>query len=376
MAASGNTGHSIRCANIGRLPSWMTQLTGRRSQRVTSMPKVANPNAFIFDMPTGIQAVKDHQVFMRENSHMALKFPIPELQYYFHPVFPGEQATIQAESHNFKSGWIDFWASYAARTLPGDKRSVIIKINTEDAVESLVLSELAKHGAGNLDELSEGRISDPERYITAEVEAGSLPIIHIGESLGMDDSNASQLYLSNIARLIDMVRKDYFAEQVEIAAIFVDYIQALPIDPEVKKSNIEQTRRLQVMQDENRVRRMAKYFKCPVVVAAQSREMDRGKSNKLYMPGFFDIQETTFVSQHTDRLAAIALPKMNGRIGELIEYGGVTFTVAENQLWIKCEKQKRYKNVGASFPLLIGDDGNVSLDAAIWALITRMERRQ
>jgi hypothetical protein len=340
------------------------------------MPNVANPNAFIFDMPKGIQAVKDHQEFMRTNSHMALKFPIPELQYYFHPVFPGEQQTIQAESHNFKSGFIDFWASYAAQTLPQDKRAVIIKINTEDAVESLVLSELAKHGAGNLDDLSEGRVNDIEKYVSAEIEAGALPIIHIGESLGMDDSNASMLYLSNIARLIDVVRTDYFAEPVEIAAIFVDYIQALPIDPEVKKSSIEQTRRLQVMQDENRIRRMAKYFKCPVVVAAQSRELERGKANRLYMPGFFDIQETTFVSQHTDRLSAIALPKMNGRIGELIEYGGVTFTIAENQMWIKCEKQKRYKNVGASFPLLIGDDGNVGLDGKIWEQIMRRESKK
>ena len=339
------------------------------------MRNIANPKAFIFDMPAGINAIHTHQAYMRNNQHMALQFPIPELQYYFHPLFPGEQSTIQAESHNFKSGFIDFWASYAASTLPADKRVVIIKINTEDAIESLVLSELVKHGAGNLDELSEGKIVDMEQYLSAEVRTGCLPIIHIGESLGMEDSNAGQLYLSNIAKLIDLVRHDYFAEQTEIAAIFVDYIQALPIDPEVKKSNVEQTRRLQVMQDENRLRRMAKYFTCPVVVAAQSREMERGKANKLYMPGFFDVQETTFVSQHTDRLAAIALPKMNGRIGELIEYGGVTFEIANNQMWIKCEKQKRYKNVGASFPLIIEDNGNVNLDVKLWGQIQRMERK-
>lgn len=337
------------------------------------MAKVANPNAFIFDMPTGIQAVKDHQAFMRENSHLALKFPIPELQHYFHPVYPGEQFTLVAESHNFKSGWMDYWASFAAQTMPQDRRAVIIKINTEDAIESLVLSELSRNQAGDLDALSEGRIDDLEKYVSAEVVAGALPIVHIGESLGMDDSNANQLYLSNIARLIDVVRTDYFAEPVEIAAIFVDYIQALPFDPELKGNNIEQTRRLQVMQDENRIRRMAKYFRCPVVVAAQSRELKHG-DNKLCMPAFYDIQETTYVSQHTDRLAAIALPKMSGRVGDIIEYGGVTSTITENQLWIKCLKQKRYKNVGASFPLLIGNDGNVVLDTKTWNQITRMEQ--
>ena len=337
------------------------------------MPNL-KPKDFIFDMPRGMQAVKAHQEFMRRNEHMALAFPIPELQYYFHPVFPGEQCVIQAESHNFKTGFMDFWASYAAQSLPQNGKSVIIKINTEDAIESLVLGELARHNAGDLDGLSEGRIDDPEQYIRAEVEAGSLPIVHIGESLGMDDSNAAQLYLSNIIRLIDFTRKEYFAEPVQIAAIFVDYIQALPFDPEVKRANVEQTRRLQVMSDEDRLRRAAKYFSCPVIVAAQSRELPL-KENKLKMPSFYDVQETTYVPQHTDRLYAIAMPKMSGRVGDLMEYGGQTFTVKENQIWIKAEKQKRYKNVGASFPLVINDNSTVSLDTDIWTRIQRMERR-
>lgn len=341
---------------------------------------MANPNVldspkkYIYDMPSGMQAVEEHQDFMRRNEHMALKFPVPELQYYFHPVFPGEQATIVAESHNFKTGFIDFWASYAARTLPEDGKSIVIKINTEDAIESLVLGELSRHGAGELDKLSEGTIENQERYIQAKADAGSLPIVHIGESLGMDDSNAAQLYLSNVIRLIDFARKSYFAQEMQVAAIFIDYIQALPFDPEVKRAQVEQTRRLQVMQDEDRIRRAAKYFSCPVVVAAQSRELDK-KDNKLRMPSFYDVQETTYVSQHTDRMYAIAMPKMSGRMGDLMEYGNLTTTVTENGLWIKALKQKRYKNVGASFPLIVTEAGNVELDQKTWAQICRMEKR-
>jgi hypothetical protein len=340
----------------------------------TSMPNKSaldTPEKFIYDMPSGIAAVKDHQEFMRRNQHMALKFPIPELQYYFHPVYPGEQATIQAESHNFKTGFVDFWASYAARTLPAERTSVIIKINTEDAIESLVLGELARHDAGNLDDLSEGRITDLEKYVQAEVSAGALPIVHIGESLGMDDSNAAQLYLSNVIRLIDHTRKNFFAEPVQIAAIFVDYIQALPYDPEIRRASIEQTRRLQVMQDEDRLRRAAKYFSCPVIVAAQSRELPR-KENKLSMPGFYDVQETTYVPQHTDRLYSIAMPKMSGKVGDLMDYGNVTFSVTENGLWIKAHKQKRYKNVGASFPLIVRENGTVALDEDLWNRIMKV----
>lgn len=334
------------------------------------MPKPIELSKFVFDMPAGMQSVESHQDFMRENAHMALKFPIPELRYYFHPVFPGEQATIFAESHNFKSGFIDFWMSYAARTLPAEK-AIIIKINTEDSIESMILSELARNGAGNIDDMTEGIIKDADRYIQVKTEAGKLPIVHIGESLEMDDASAAQLYLSNIIRLIDFARKEYFAEEMQVAAIGLDYIQALAFDPEFAGSkDIEKTRRAQVIQDETRIRRAAKYFKCPVIMAAQARELDR-RENKLNMPGYYQVQESTFISQRTDRLYSLAMPKMSGRVGDLMEYGGLTFTVAENQLWIKSHKQKRYKNTGGSFPLLIDEYGNVELDAALWERITR-----
>ena len=128
------------------------------------------------------------------------------------------------------------------------------------------------------------------------------------------------------------------------------------------------------MRDEDRIRRMAKYFTCPVIVAAQARELKHG-DKQLAMPTFYDVQETTYVSQHTDRLYAIALPKMSGRIGEFIDYGNAQIMVGENQLWIKCEKQKRYKDVGSSFPLLIQDNGNVILDSKLFDQIKRLERK-
>jgi hypothetical protein len=108
-------------------------------------------------------------------------------------------------------------------------------------------------------------------------------------------------------------------------------------------------------------------------MAAQARELER-RENKLTMPGFYQVQESTFISQRTDRLYSLAMPKMSGRVGDLMEYGGLSFTVEENQLWIKCHKQKRYKNTGGSFPLKVDEFGNVSLDTALWDKITRARR--
>jgi hypothetical protein len=327
-----------------------------------------NPQAFVFDMPKGMAAVRDNQTFMAENAHLALQFPIPELRWYFHPSYPGKQTTIQAQSHHGKTNFIDYWAHQAAQELAeSGRKGIIIKINTEDSVEMQISAELAKGGAGTVDDLQTGIIRNPEQYIKVETAVGSLPIVFIGESMGMDDGNAAELYMSNIARLIDFSRKEYFAEEMPIAGIFLDYIHAMPYDPEIKaRTNIEATRRTQIMEDENRIRRAAKYFSCPVIVNAQSKQDEALSTNGQMMkiPGFWDIQETSYISQHTDFLYSLWFPKMHYPVGSTQSHRDLPWSlkVKDNQMWVKVVKHKGYKNVGQSFPILLDEYGNMQLD--------------
>jgi hypothetical protein len=339
------------------------------------MVEKINPKSLVFDMVDGMRAVRNHQEFMADNKHLALQFPIPELRNYFHPSYPGKQTTIQAQSHHGKTTFIDYWAHQAAKELfDSQRRGVIIKINTEDAIELQMSAELARGGAGKLDDLQVGIIEDPEKYIRVEVEMGCLPIIHIGESLGMDDESAASLHMSNIARLIDFVHKEYFDTEMPIAAIFVDYIQALPFDPEIKSSR-EDTRRLQVISDENRLRRAAKYFYCPVIVAAQSKQDLSTSSNLLKIPNFWDIQETSYISQHTDFMYSLWFPKMNYPIGSTQNSKDIKWSlkIKNDQMWIKCLKHKGYKNTGSIFPILLDEYGNMTLDKETRDYICKME---
>ena len=254
---------------------------------------------------------------------------------------------------------------------------MIVKVNTEDAIEMLVTAELAKGGAGNLDDLQVGIIANPDKYLEVETAIGSLPIIHIGESLGMDDNVAAELHLSNIARLIEFTRKEYFAEEMPIVAIFVDYIQALPLDPEIK-TTIENTRRIQVISDENRLRRAAKYFYCPVIVAAQSKQdADMSTSKQfLRLPAFWDIQEASYVAQHTDFMYSLWFPKMHYPLDSTQNDRNYRWSlkVKDNQMWIKSLKHKGYKNTGSSFPLLLDEFGNMKLDQETLDYIQKIEK--
>ena len=337
-----------------------------------------NPSAFVFDAPTGIERARQNRKEMQENAHLALKFPIEELRYYFHPTMPGKVTVVQAQSHHFKTELLNYWATQAGKELSNEnRRGAIIQINVEDAIEGLVEADIARQGGGNLQDISTGVIKDAEEFLRAETIVGSLPIVHIGESMGMDDSNAAMLYLSNIFKLIDYVRMDHFSEYTPIAGIFIDYIQALPLDPEHKTNrNMQETRRSQVMHDMDRIKHASKYFECPVVVAAQSKSNEDLSSNRkaIKLPDYWDVQETSYVPQRADFMYSLWMEKMHYSPGTMI--GGkddaFNYVCADNRLWIKSLKHKKYRNVGQSFPLRVDENSNLSFDKILFDHIKKM----
>lgn len=336
--------------------------------------------AFVFDAPTGIERSRENRKDMQENAHLALKFPVEDLRYYFHPTMPGKVTVVQAQSHNFKTEFLNYWADTAAKELANEtRRGVIIKINVEDAVEGLVEADIARQGGGNLDDISMGVIKDEAEFIRAETLVGQLPIVYIGESLGMDDSNAALLYLSNIFRLIDYVRNKHFAEPTPIAGIFIDYIQALPLDPEHRTNrNMQETRRSQVMKDMDRIKQAAKYFSCPVVLAAQSKQDDDlSTANKaMKIPGYWDVQESSYVPQRADFMYSLWIEKQHYHPGAMI--GGkddpFNYPCSDKRLWVKSLKHKKYRNVGQAFPFMISETGNLTYDKDLHSKIQKLEK--
>lgn len=344
-------------------------------------------NDFVFDSQDGIRKSRIERENMRQNKHLALQFPIPELRHYFHPTFPGRWTLVHAQSHNFKTEWVNFWAKTASLELSDamntdeQRRGVIIKISVEDAVEGLIESEIASFGGGELQDIAQGIVKDPEKFIRAETHVGGLPIVHIGESLGMDDSNASLLSLSNIEKLIDYVRKDHFGQDTPIAGIFADYLQAFPMDSTTGSGKMIDTRTLQINRDVDTFRRICKRFFAPGVMVAQSSPDDSMSTagDSIKIPGFWDIHWSKYPAQRADFMYSLWMPKMHYPVGQWVdshknkEHSRWNFCVTKNGLWIKAHKHKKFPNVGAAFPLTVSKEGNVSLDKELFDRITRME---
>lgn len=312
----------------------------------------------VFTPPQTAQLGVRHVENAINTKDRAVPLHIDGVSDYFDSVLPGEIVAVQAQTHNYKSGFIDSWESYLARHLyenrPGE---IIIHADFETVVEHQSAREMAKVISIPMSDLNRGNVPDTGSVKAASGAISGVPIYRIGASLGPNSVEFNDLYLSNVLRAIryiksdiDDPRKRLHDEPRQIAAIFLDYLQAFPFDPEVKRSGFEKARRLQVRSDVYRIRSAAAKLECPIIVALQARQDLKGApSQDFYVPGRYDGKETSDIGERFDRIISLWMPKTTKHIGELVEYKDIAFTVTENLLWLKVNKQRGGLPSGRSF---------------------------
>jgi replicative DNA helicase len=255
---------------------------------------------------------------------------------------PGELCAVQAQTSNYKSGFINMWEHSLAHHLNEQERAdeVIIHVDTESTIEGLAVQEIARGSDHTIADLSRGNVQDWSKVIKAAGKIASVNIYRIGAALGRDDM--PDLYLSNIYRAIRYMTDGHLIERkLTPACIFVDYLQALPIDMEVKTANKKDQRRLQVRDDVYRLRRMANYFRCPVVVGVQAKQNLSGHAGpNMRIPGTYDGEETSAIAQRFDRVISMWMPKTTHTVGEQLMHRSISFDVEEDVIWIKINKQR------------------------------------
>lgn len=287
----------------------------------------------------GVEHVRE----MEKSKHRAMPLDIDRVGEYLAPLMPGELCGVQAQTHNYKSGFLNAWEHSLARYLnrQGRTEEVIIHIDTENTIEALALLEIARGSEHSVADLSRGNVRDWGKVIQAAGKIAGVNIYRIGGALGRDDM--PELYLSNIYRAIKyLLSGELLGRELTAACIFVDYLQALPIDPEVRRgAELTSQRRLQVREDVYRLRRMAAYFRCPVVVAIQAKQNMTGHGGaSMMIPGTYDGEETSSIAQRFDRLVSLWMPKTTHTVGEHIQHRGFSFEVSEEAIWVKVNKQR------------------------------------
>ena len=298
----------------------------------------------------GIQAVQA----ARDNATRGLGINIAEIRDYFAPVMPGQLCAIIAQTSHYKSGFLHFLEHQAAKQLVAEGREdeILIHVSVEESVEEQAFLEFARQSREDAGKLARGEVQDWDRLMEAAIVVGNIPIYRIGDSLARAE-DMPNLYMSNMIRSIKTLVEDIFDWQPQVAGLFFDYLQAFPIDPEIKQANSDQRRRLQVRQDIYRLRQAAAYFKCPVYVAVQAKQHLDGAKPPIMLPGIYDGEESSSIAQRCDRIIGLWMPKMTHPIGERIEKGSFNFTVEENQLWVKVLKQRGGLPSGKSWACIV-----------------------
>jgi len=283
----------------------------------------------------GLESVKA----IKEDTSRSLKIGIPSIDKYFAPLLPGQVCAVIAQTSQYKSGFLHFVEHVNARQIQDEGREeILIHVSVEETIEEQSYLEFARLSHEDPGKLAVGDVQDWGKLESASYKVAGIPIYRVGDSLARPGLE-HELYLTNLIRAVRYIQENM---SVTIAGLYFDYLQAFPIDPEIKGQSHDQQRRLQVRSDIYRLKQAANYFKCPVWVAVQAKQhLDGAPSQNFQMPGIYDGEESSSIAQRVDRIVQLWMPKMTNPVGSTVKISNdLQFTVSENLLFLKVGKQR------------------------------------
>lgn len=286
-----------------------------------------------------------------------IKGTTPAVKDYFAPLLPWEICAVQAQTSNGKTYFTNWWERKIVKQLREQKRDeIIIHVSLEESIEAMAFSEYGRILKQNPADFARGKFTDWGKMMWAKKEIDGIPVWRIGESAKMSE-DAPEFTLSNIYRsIVELLDGKITGEKFKAAVVIVDYLQALPIDPETKKqAKGEDQRRLQVANDVFRLRKMTTHLQCPVIVPLQAKQELKGNNHPYQIPGTYDGMETSAIATRFDRIISLWMPKTTHLIGSTISSKdkSVNFQCKENQVFMKVNKQRGGLPAGLVWELAI-----------------------
>lgn len=279
----------------------------------------------------------------RENQKSGFNFPVvpgADIHEYFARMMPWEVCEILAQTHNGKTTLVDWWEGEVCKQFAQEGRDeVVVHVSLEESLEAMSFYQHSKILKLPTSMIASGEV-DEKRLQFSTTEIDKIPIYRIAESTTsyVGEDEPPTLYLTNIYRIIRAMQTGHVTgKPIKIGALFVDYLQALPYDPETRRENEEGKRRIQVRKDVYRLRQMTVHIPCPIVVNVQAKQKLEGSNPPYHIPGVYDGEETSSIAQRFDRIISIWMPKMNYPIGSYREGIG---NITDSQMFIKVAKQR------------------------------------
>lgn len=283
---------------------------------------------------------------------------------YFAPLLPWEICAVQAQTHNGKTMFVDWMERETVKYMQEhDQIGDVIHVSYEESIEAMAFTEYGRLLDVLPATLARGEYSDLKNINVAYEQIGASRIWRIADGakrpdvdlLDNKDERASDLTLSNVYRALYAIKTGKITgSPVNIRLITVDYLQAIPIDPEVKQVAPDAQRRLQVRNDVYRLRKMTVKLEAPIFVPLQAKQKLEGANHPYMIPGMYDGEETSGIAQRFDRIISLWMPKTTYPVGTPIMVDGEKkFTVAEDMVFMKVNKQRGGLPSGKTFEMKV-----------------------
>lgn len=277
-----------------------------------------------------------------------------EISEYFAPLLPWEICAVQAQTHNGKTMFTDWWERDAAAYLnENNQAGDIVHVSLEESVEAMAFTDYGRLLDVLPAKLARGEYSDLKNLQVAMKQIDQSRVWTIAESAERAE-NETQLTLTNIYRALKAMQDGAIASATKIRLVTFDYLQAFPIDPEAKKTAPEAARRLQVRDDVYKLRKMTIHLKAPFIVCVQAKQKLDGNNPPYEVPGIYDGEETASIGQRFDRMISLWMPKTTNPVGtKVFRDKELLFTVAEDMVFAKVNKQRGGLPSGKTFELKV-----------------------
>ena len=283
-----------------------------------------------------------------------LRVRCSEISDYFAPLLPWEICAVQAQTHNGKTMFTNWWERDAVEYLnERGQQGDIVHVSHEESIEAMAFTEYGRILDVLPARLARGEFADISKLEIAMKQIDACRIWRIGESADRAEAE-TDLTLSNVYRALNAMQTGAIAEASKIRLVTLDYLQAMPIDPEVKTTAVDAQRRLQVRNDVYRLRKMTVHLKSPIVTAVQCKQKLDGNNPPYEIPGMYDGEETASIAQRFDRIISLWMPKTSKPVGTVVTRDRTPlFTVSEEQVFAKVNKQRGGLPSGKVFELKV-----------------------
>ncbi len=305
-----------------------------------------------------------------------LDINVPVMKGYFAPVRAGQLISIIGQPSMGKSLLMHYLNSQIAKQIVKEERSMeaVFHVSVEEPLEDMAMLSLARASGQSVALLSRGQVSDMSGLERAANELAATPIIYIAESIASRRNTSGLIDALTLTNIFNAIRDICRQTGYTPAAIVIDYLQALPIDPRLAKSTepINQ-RRLQVRADVYFCRRASLFFGCPIFLGVQAKQTLGGYIRKdgppvVQLPGMNDGEESSAIGQRSDRILSVCIPARVYPVGTTAQLGpnpGEALTIEDTQFLVKVVKQRGMLPAGKSYLFNVDFDTGLLIPASL-----------